>query len=296
MNHAGLRLGLAAALALSFASPGASAPRLLGDTTLSIPQNAAFGGLSAIVMDPDGAGAVVMSDRATMFEISFARGAGQGRVTAVTLMRSSPLADAEGRLPLRPDRMDAEGLARLPDGRLALSFEGDMRIAIHGRDGRERLRIAPPPGSDALPRNGAYEGLAADSLGRLYTLAEHAPGRGPTPLFRHASGVWERYGNIPRFGTFRPVGLDFDDRGRLYVLERRFSLGGFASRITRYPAGEHGPGPGEVVLLTPTGRHGNLEGLGLWRRSDGTLVASAVSDNGFRRPDATRLVEYVIPD
>jgi hypothetical protein len=38
-----------------------------------------------------------------------------------------------------------------------------------------------------------------------------------------------------------------------------------------------------------------LEGLSLWR-SGGTLIASAVADNNFRQPGATRLVEYIVPD
>jgi hypothetical protein len=48
----------------------------------------------------------------------------------------------------------------------------------------------------------------------------------------------------PAHRRYRPVGVDFDDRGRLYVLERRFSLGGFSSRITRYSVGTNGVGGG----------------------------------------------------
>ena len=39
-----------------------------------------------------------------------------------------------------------------------------------------------------------------------------------------------RQGQFQAAGEF--FGIDFDDRGRLYVLERRFTLGGFSSRIT----------------------------------------------------------------
>jgi hypothetical protein len=145
-----------------------------------------------------------------------------------------------------------------------------------------------------LPANGAYEGLAADHRGCLYTLAERAPGHGPAPLYRYSGGRWQVFGHIPRAGTWRPVGLDFDDQGRLYVLERRLSLTGFSSRMTRYDADANGLGRGEVLLQGV--RHGNLEGLSLWRRSDGALIASAVADNNFRSAEGTRLVEYVVPD
>lgn len=286
--------GIAAALtSLSTLPAQASGLQLLTDVAIAIPGHDGFGGLSAIEMDRDGRGAVVVSDRAAMFTVSFAREG--GRVTGVGLRSAAVLTDASGNPAASPELMDSEGIARLPDGRLALSFEGRMRVAIHGADGRERQHIAPPPGTGQLPGNGGYEGLAADHHGNLYTLAEQAPGNGPIPLFRYTGGSWQHFANLPRTGSYRPVGVDFDDRGRLYVLERRFGLGGFSSRITRYAVASNGLGAGEVLLQTPLGLHGNLEGLSLWR-SGGTLIASAVADNNFRQPGATRLVEYIVPD
>jgi hypothetical protein len=292
-----LRLAVCGLLSAAVFTPApvmASGLLLLTDVALTVPGNPAFGGLSAIEMGPGGRSAVVVSDRGTLFEVALTREA--GRVTSMGLTGAATLTDAAGLAAARPEQMDAEGLARLPDGRLAISFEGNMRIAIHGRDGRERQRIAPPPGSGALPGNGAYEGLAADRHGNLYTLAEQAPGRGPTPLHRYANGRWEHFGSIPRVVAYHPVGLDFDDRGRLYVLERRFTLGGFSSRITRYTVTADGLRQRELLLETQVGLHGNLEGLSLWRNADGTLIASAVADNNFRQPTATRLVEYAVPD
>jgi hypothetical protein len=294
MNFRTFFLGFAAA-ALSFSAVPAQASglQLLNDVAIAIPGHTAFGGLSAIEMNSNGRGAVIVSDRAAIFTVSIARDG--GRVTGVGLRTASTLTDANGNRAARPDLMDSEGIARLPNGQLAISFEGRMRVAIHGTDGRERRHIAPPPGSGRLPGNGGYEGLAADSRGNLYTLAEQSPGNGPIPLYRHSGGAWQHFANLPWTGGYRPVGVDFDDRGRLYVLERRFSLGGFSSRITRYAVGSNGVGAGEVLLQTRLGTHGNLEGLSLWR-SGGTLIASAVADNNFRQPGATRLVEYIVPD
>jgi hypothetical protein len=286
-------VGLAAAIASISATPShASGVQLLTNVAISIPGQPGFGGLSAIEMDPDGRGAVVVSDRGAIFSVEIARDGGP--VTGVGLRSASPLTDAAGHRPSRPDLMDSEGIARLPGGALAISFEGRMRVAVHGLDGRERRHIAPPPGSGRLPGNGGYEGLAADAQGNLYTLAEQSPGNA-IPLYRHSGGAWRHFASLPRSSGFRPVGLDFDDRGRLYVLERRFSLGGFASRITRFTVSANGLGPGEVLLQTRMGTHGNLEGLSLWR-TGGRLIASAVADNNFRQPGATRLVEYIIPD
>ena len=234
-----------------------------------------------------------VSDRGAIFGMEIMRDGGP--VSGVGLRSASPLTDAAGNLPARPDLMDSEGIARLPGGGLAISFEGRMRVAIHGLDGHERRHIDPPPGSGRLPGNGGYEGLAADAQGNLYTLAEQAPGstdpalppfgrwRGvtsPAFLAAPATGPWVWISTIA---------------GGFTCWNGAFRWGGFASRITRYAVGANGLGNGEVLLQTRMGTHGNLEGISLWR-SGGRLIASAVADNNFRQPGATRLVEYIIPD
>nr|WP_239025554.1 esterase-like activity of phytase family protein [Roseibacterium persicicum] len=274
------------------ADPGA---RFLGAIRLDAAGLEWLGGFSAIEMDADGAAAVILSDRGRLFPVQLTRD--DGRIAAVAVGAGALLTDAEGLRPPARGAMDSEGLARLPDGRLALSFEGDMRVAVHGPDGRETWRAAPPAGSGALPGNGAYEALAADDRGRLYTLAEDPPGDGPVPLYRRATRRWQEIGALPRSGGFRPVGLDFDDRGRLYLLERRFSLlGGFAARLTRFEMVDDRLGPGTLMFETTPGRHGNLEGVSLWRTADGTLVAALVSDDNFSPLLPSEIVEYALPD
>ncbi|AHM03321.1 hypothetical protein roselon_00921 [Roseibacterium elongatum DSM 19469] len=290
MKRAALILGLVASPALATGEA-----RLIGEVAFDLPRAYAFGGLSAIEMRQGGAEALLLSDRGRLFTLRL-DGAGDGLPEAA-LIGDTTLTTPGGTLPDGRAAMDSEGMARLADGRLALSFEGDMRFAIHAADGRELARIAPPPEAGLLPPNGGYEALAADAEGRLYTVAERAPGSAPHALWRHDEGGWHVFARLPRQSGFRPVALDFDDRGRLTLLERRFApLGGFAARITRYGVTADGLGPQEVLLETRPGIHGNLEGLSLWRDGQGRLIASMVADNDLIRFRPNSLVSYRLPD
>ena len=157
------------------------------------------------------------------------------------------------------------------------------------------------PGAASLPPNGAFEGVAADAQGRIYTLPEdEAPaeaGAGASAILRLVDGRWSRFALIPRPRRWSPVALDFDDAGRLYVLERNATLPlGFASRLTRYAVGPSGLSAPEPVLRTTVGRHGNLEGVSIWRDEGGRIIATMVGDDDFMPFRATTLVEYALPD
>lgn len=288
---------LIAALWALFGVTSANAQAVfLGDVGLSAPDTARFGGLSAVEVTEGGTSALVLSDRGTLFGLTLTRTAGE--ITGVRVCCAAAIAWFEGvHLPVA--QRDSEGLAILPDGTIAVSFEGrpHARVALHGRDGTQ-IRVLPAiPGAEVLPPNGAFEGLAADAQGRLYTVPESMPGAGPIPVLRLENGQWTRFAELTRAPGWSPVALDFDDRGRFYVLERRASvLAGFSSRLTRYTVGPTGLGAPEQLLQTRAGRHGNLEGLSVWRNGSGGLVATMVSDDNFLMILQTKLVEYAIPD
>jgi hypothetical protein len=193
--------------------------------------------------------------------------------------------------------MDSEGLARGADGTIWIAYEGDHRVASHAQDGRAIRRLPPPPDAANLPANRSFEALAIDAQGRLYTISEGTVQGDVAPLFRFADGQWHTLALIARSDGFQPVGLDIDDRGRLYLLERRFSvLGGFATRLIRHALTDRGLGPGRVLLETAPGTHGNLEGVALWRDGAGRLIATLVSDDNFMAFLHMELVEYILPD
>jgi hypothetical protein len=52
----------------------------------------------------------------------------------------------------------------------------------------------------------------------------------------------------------------------------------------------------EILLETPLGRHGNLEGLAVWRDNKRRIRLTMVSDNNFLAPLRSEIVEYIILD
>jgi len=187
---------------------------------------------------------------------------------------------------------DAEGLA-VRDGIATASFERNHRITEY--------RLAPPqmgaPLRDldfVVPRRELRQNRGFETIA-------HAPPDGPLAGARVA--IAERSideaGNIfaailegPRKGVFKVVrsdGFDVTDGaflpgGDMLVLERSFSLSaGVAMRLRRLEAGAIRPGglaDGPVLVeASMIYDIDNMEGLDLWRRADGALMVSLVSDD-----------------
>jgi hypothetical protein len=253
-----------------------------------------LGGLSAIVIDPDGLGFIALSDRRHFFEGTFLRD-DRGRLAGVTDVTITRVTGTDGQR-LRRRALDTEGLARGPDGDLFLSLEDPAQIARFDSPAAGGTLIAVPDAFDAFGRNASLESVAVDARGRLYTIPEDTPDRtGPFPVWRNDDG-WSIVGEVPRDGAFLVTDATIGPDGRLYVLERAFhGLFGFQSRLSRFTV-DDALGPQEVILTSATGQHDNLEGLAVWRDSAGALVATMVSDDNFRFFQRTEIVEYRLPD
>lgn len=241
-----------------------------------------FGGLSAIDFGGNGQG-YLLSDRGTLFEV------GYDKLGALEVGQGVDLRDENGDLLPRP-KSDSEGLAVLPDGRLAISFEWWHRVDVFETDGRLSEALRTPEKFADFQSNSGLEALAVDHEGRLIAIPERSGGSAvPFPVFIY-DGAW-REGVIPRRGAFLPVGADFGPRGRFYLLERDYLLGGFRSRIRRFDwDGERLTGEKEL-LKTRFWRHGNLEGIAL-RRAGGDTLIEMVSDNNFLPVQRSELVRY----
>ncbi len=283
--------GLVAAAVTAAALPPAP-PGLIGSFRWQGPDRR-LGGISASDFTDAGAHFVALNDRGSATAGRILRDAA-GAIAGIEA-RPFRLLRGNGRLPLLPIRRDSEGIALAPDG-IYVSFEGAGSARLR------RYRDIFGPGEDLpapaafrnLAPNAALEAVAAGPDGAIYTLPERA--EGDYPVWRLRGGVWERAFTLPRRGAFRAVGADFGPDGRLYLLERRF-LGpfGFMTRLRRFDLGAAGPTGETVLLVTPPGLHGNLEGLAVWRGPRG-LVATMVADDNFLPVMATRIVEYRLPD
>jgi len=254
-----------------------------------------FGGMSGLDLSADGTGFVAITDRATLVTGNLTRDA-EGVVTGVAGLVATPIVDSKGQT-LTGANTDAEGLAILPDGAIALSFEGNARVMIHDRPDAPGRFAGDITALGRLQGNSGLEALAVDPMGRLVTLPERSGNNSrPFPVWRLQDGRWQPAFQIAGQGGFLAVGADYGPDGRLYLLEREFNGFGFATRLRRFPADAAGLEPGEVLLTTRTGTHDNLESVAIWRDAQGALRATMVSDDNFHLLQRTELVDYRLPE
>lgn len=242
--------------------------------------------LSGADAHPDG-NLIMVSDHGVMFE---------ARVNLtenhLTVTRALPLTLSDGKgLPKR--RADAEGLAILPTGEAFISFERRHRIAQY--NGALGVRAWAAPHHTTLSDNGGLEALAVDARGTLWAIPETPQGEG-FPLLTLKDGLWAQAGTLPRNGSFLPVGADFDDRGRLYVLERDFSLLRFRSRLRRITFPRSQEAQIETLFESNTGDYDNLEAVTIHKMPGGGLAALMISDDNAKFFQQTQAIYIRIQD
>jgi hypothetical protein len=91
------------------------------------------------------------------------------------------------------------------------------------------------------------------------------------------------------------VGADFGPDGLFYILERTVSPLGFRSRVRRFDLNVQGLDE-QVLLSTLPSKHGNLEGISVWRDSAGQTRVTMVSDNNFLSVLRSEIVEYSLQE
>lgn len=251
-----------------------------------------FGGLSAIDVNGQGTALTILGDKGVFLTVRIERPQGVPEIAEIS--DPTRLRGQDG-TELDMPAGDAEGLSVLGNDRFCVAFEGRPRIACYDTP-QSAARVLPhPPGRSALAPNRSYEALAVDRFDTLWTLAETPNAQGLAPLYAWQSDTWARMALLPGYGTFSPVGADFGPDGQLYILERALGVTGFRSRIRRWDPKQPDAIP-TTLLRTSGGRHGNLEGIAVWRDHSGHLRATMVSDNNFNAIQRTQLVEYQLPD
>jgi hypothetical protein len=294
------RLALIAGVCGVLALQGSAAPLSTPNYIASIiweRDDPGHGGFSGLEMADDGLAFTVISDRARWTQGTITRDA-EGRIIAIRATKVTDLLDQTG-AGLKGQRADSEGLAIGPDGQAFISFEGQgtarvmqfSGLAAAGRD------LPKAPEFATLRLNAALEALAIDASGTLYTLPESPRGKGPFPVFRFRNGTWDHRLTLPRDSGFDPVGADFGPDGRFYVLERGFhGIFGFSSRVRSFALGSDGFGDMRLELQTAPATHDNLEGLAVWRDTQGFIRLTMVSDDNFFWGQRSEFVEYrVLP-
>ncbi|MEX0968964.1 MAG: esterase-like activity of phytase family protein [Paracoccaceae bacterium] len=283
------------ALLLALCGSAFAQPHLVEESNLRLRlDDSNFGGLSGLVMGAGGLDFVAVTDRGHFVTGHINREDGVAQRAEIIAL--TPILDSKGN-PLDGYNTDAEGLARLPNGALIVSFEGNHRIMRHNTLHAAGEFLPSTEAFGALQNNSGLEALAVDAAEIVYTIPERS-GRltQPFPVYRLINGTWDETMSLPRRGEFLVVGADIDGAD-LYILERYYlPFGGFQSRIRRFTIAGNAL-VDEVELMTSRlGQYDNLEGLDAWRDAAGVLRLSVVSDDNFRFYQRNQLVEFRLED
>ncbi|UZD90901.1 esterase-like activity of phytase family protein [Cognatishimia activa] len=252
-----------------------------------------FGGFSGIEVAADGVSFTALSDSGTLVRGVFERVS--GAIQSVQILRSDDVQDRQGKI-VKHYRRDTEGLAIQPDGRLFISFEGRHQVFSYDRPGGRGTGLNRHADFTKMENNGSLEALAIDQDNRLYTMAETPLSEWDgLPVYRFSMENWVHAFTLPERNGFKPVGADFGPDGKFYVLERKFNVIGFSSRVRRFDISGNEVSGEETLLRTTTGTHDNLEGLAVWEDEDGQVRLTMISDDNFMFYQRTEIVEYLVP-
>lgn len=265
----------------------------------------AFGGLSGLHMQPDGAHFLAVTDNGSWLRARIVYRDG----------RPDGLADAEIAPALGPDGaplasrgwFDMESLAER-DGIFYVGIERvekivkfDLRkggLSAHGEP------IQVPADFKTFTFNKSLECLAAPPKGaplsgKLIAVTE----RSLDAAGNHRAFLLDGE-KVERFSVKRNDGFDVSDCAilpprDLLLLERRFSpLAGVAMRIRRIPLTELKDGAlvdGPALITADMAyRIDNMEGLGVHRTPEGETVLTLVSDDNFSILQRTLLLQFTL--
>lgn len=233
----------------------------------------------------------------------------EGRPTGFADFRMSEMVDGAGRPIGEKWRTDAEGLA-VRDGIATASFERDHRVSefLIEPDGMKAalrdLDFLVP--KRELRQNRGFETVAyANPGGALdgarVVVAEKSLDRNGNIFAAIIEGPAKGIFTVKRNGEFDITDGAFLPDGDLLLLERSFSMArGVAMRLRRIEAATIGKGrlaDGPVLLEANMGYQiDNMEGLDVWRRGDGALIVSIVSDDNHSILQRNLYLEFRLLD
>ena len=254
-----------------------------------------FGGMSGIEITGGGKSFLAVSDGGVLFAASLTRNAA-GDILSVKTESHSRFLDNNGN-PALGFHSDAEALRVAPDGRLIVAFEGYARVASFSPPD-----MTPTPLQDwdrfrDLWGNNGMEAICLSPSGQIMAILERlSPDNGNyRTLVRSGDKTWSDGPDLTTDGAFQATDADYGPDGRLYVLERDFSLiWGYATRLSAYLVTSDGFSDPEVRLQTSPGDFGNFEGLDVWIDAAGRTRATLITDNNFMPLSSTTIAEIVL--
>jgi hypothetical protein len=274
-----------------------------GGLQLEAPGQARFGGLSGLQVLPDGA-FYAHSDDGGWFagRLTFDPA---GRLLGVSDTRMAAMRDEAGKPFASKRDGDAEDLARLPDGRFAVSFEQRHRVLIYDLAGKgpdAPASVGPVlAASEQMNPNEGLEGLAALADGTLVGMAEFPPRGERAPVWiipANAVGPQAPVATTRVTQGYGVVALATLPNGDLLKMERFFlPLIGVRINLRHVPASSLKATPpqaeGRLIaqLETPLTLD-NFEGLAAVPGNDGAVRIYMISDDNFSDSQKTILLAF----
>ncbi|MEP9372977.1 esterase-like activity of phytase family protein [Mesorhizobium sp. KR1-2] len=265
-----------------------------------------FGGFSAMRFLAPGKDFIGVADTGFWFFGRVTRDAEQ-RPTGVTDFRMVQMVDEAGKPIDDKWRVDAEGLA-VKDGVATVGFERDHRVA--------QFRIDPDNMRAAFRRLDFLVPKHELRMNRSFEAVAYAPESGALKgaLVVVTERSLDKQGNVfaavldgPRKGVFTVVrsdGFDVTDgaflpNGDLLLLERSFTImQGVRMRLRRLPADSIGKGKvadGPVLMQADMNYQiDNMEAMDVWRRADGALMVSLMSDDNQSILQRSLYLEFLL--
>jgi hypothetical protein len=269
-------------------------------------KNEAFGGISGIHMEPDGARFLAVTDRG-----SWMRGRilyRDGLPAGIADVEMAPILGVDGKPLAAQGWFDTESLTEL-DGYFYVGIERVERIMRFDirRDGLKARgeAVAVPDEFKTFTRNKSLECVAGAPkgtvlAGSLITVTERSLDEaGNLRAFIFANGKAERF-SVKRSDDFEVSDCTVLPPGDLLLLERRYSPArGVAMRIRRVPLASVKPGAlvdGEALIVADLAYQlDNMEGIALHRDARGETVLTLVSDDNFSPLQRNLLLQFTLP-
>ncbi len=265
-----------------------------------------FGALSAIRFLSPGDSFIAVADTGFFVFGTVTRDAG-GRPSGIENIRLSPMAARSGKPSEAKREIDAEGLA-VKDGEATVGFERDHRIAQFRIDPeamqpafRELDFLVP---AHELRQNRGFETLAyahphGQHEGGLVAVSEKSLDPQGNIFAAIVEGPAKGVFTVRRDGEFDITDGAFLPNGDLLLLERSFSFPvGVKMRLRRLDGESIAKGQvadGPVLFTADMGYQiDNMEGLDVWRRADGALIVSLVSDDNQSILQRNLYLEFIL--
>lgn len=262
--------------------------------------NPLFGGLSGIEVGADGA-FVAVSDQGSFVAGKLALN-DAGDLVGVTDARIGLMRDERGDPLADKVSGDAEDIARLTDGRYAVSFEQRHRIWIYDLAGKGALAaaLAGPATPQDMADNEGLEALTQAPNGDLVAGREFTANRKPpAEIYRLSLARGQTVtGAAQVTADYGLVALRVLPGGDLVALERFFMpIIGSRTVLRRYAAaGLTGAAPSltgpELAALRAPLALDNFEGLAVAPRADGGTRLYILSDDNFNPAQRTLLYAF----